>query len=77
MFRVFEWSLLLLQCNVFVVIVLSDELKQNQGRGLVDRILVKAAPPPQYFYTGRPKAALLFWWLKMWCVVILYYLCKI
>ena len=30
----------------FVVIVLSDEPRQNQGRGLVDHKLVKAPPPP-------------------------------
>ena len=42
----------------FVVIFLSDEPRQNQGRGLVDRKLVKA---PSNFIAGRPKAALLFW----------------
>ena len=31
-------------CDAFVVIVLSDESRQNQGRGLVDRKLVKAPP---------------------------------
>ena len=31
---------------------------QNQGRGFVDRKLVKA---PSNFIAGRPKAALLFW----------------
>ena len=31
------------QCDAFVVIVLFDELRQNQGRGLVDRKLVKAS----------------------------------
>ena len=46
-------------CDAFVVIVLSDEPRQNQGRGLVDRELVKA--PPVIFIAGRPKAALLFW----------------
>ena len=45
-------------CDAFVVIVLSDEPRQNQGRGLVDRKLVKA---PSNFIAGRPKAALLFW----------------
>ena len=29
-------------CDAFVVIVLSDEPRQNQGRGLVDRKLVQA-----------------------------------
>ena len=32
--------------DAFIVIVLSDEQRQNQGRGLVDLKLVKA---PQYF----------------------------
>ena len=41
------------------VVVLSDEPKQKQGRGLVDRKLVQA--PQQFFFiAGRPKAALLF-----------------
>ena len=51
-------------CEAFDVIVLSDEPRQNQGRGLVDRKLVKAPPPPprpSNFIAGRPKAALLFW----------------
>ena len=47
-------------CDAFVVIVLSDEPRQNQGRGLVDRKLVKA-PTTVIFIAGRPKAALLFW----------------
>ena len=33
---------LVLYHDAFVVIVLSDEPRQNQGRGLVDRKLVKA-----------------------------------
>ena len=33
---------------------------QNQGRELVDRKLAKA---PSNFIAGRPKAALLFWFL--------------
>ena len=54
---------LTLQCDS--VIVLSDEPKQNQGRGLVDPKLVKAAPPPSSnFIAGRPKAALLFWFFS-------------
>ena len=51
-------------CGAFVVIVLSDEPRQNQGRGLVDRKQVKAPPPPpppEIFIAGRPKAALLLW----------------
>ena len=52
---------LVLWCDAFVVIVLSDEPRQNQGRGLVDRKLVKA---PSNFIAGRPKAALLFWFFS-------------
>ena len=50
-----------LWCDAFVVTVLSDEPRQNQGRGLVDHKLVKDPPPPSNFIAGRPKAALLFW----------------
>ena len=46
MFSVFEWFVLVLWCDAFVLIVLSDEPRQNQGRGLVDHKLVKA---PQQF----------------------------
>ena len=46
MFSVFEWFLLVLQCYAFDVIALSGEPGQNQVRELVDRKLVKAAPPP-------------------------------
>ena len=42
MFGVFEWFVLDLRCYVFGLIVLSDEPRQNQGRGLVDRKLVEA-----------------------------------
>ena len=31
-----KWFVLVLWCDDFVVIVLSDEPRQNQGRGLVD-----------------------------------------
>ena len=62
MFNVFEWFVLVLWCDAFVLIVLSDEPRQNQGRGMVDHKLVKAPPPPpSNFFAGRPKAALLFW----------------
>ena len=54
----FEWFVLVMCCDVFVLIVLSDEPMQNYGRGLVDRKLVKA---PSNVIAGRPKAALLFW----------------
>ena len=46
MFSVSEWFVLVLQCDAFVVIVLSDEPRQTQGRGLVDRKLVKVPTPP-------------------------------
>ena len=59
MFSVFEWYVLVLWCDAFVLIVLSDEPGQNQGRGLVDRIVVDT-PPPSNFIAGRPKTALLF-----------------
>ena len=64
MYSVFEWFVLVLWSDAFVLIVLSDEPRQNQGRGLVDRKLVKAPPPPHSpsnVIAGRPKAALLFW----------------
>ena len=46
MFSVFEWFVLVLLCDAIVLIVLSDEPRQNHGRGLVDHKLVKAPPPP-------------------------------
>ena len=47
---------------VFVVTVLSDEPKQNKGRGLDDSKLVNPPPHTQSnFIAGRPKAALIFW----------------
>ena len=58
MFSVFEWFVLVLWCDAFVVIALPDKPGQNQGQGLVDRKLVKA---PCNFIAGHPKAALLFW----------------
>ena len=60
MFSVFEWFVLVLWCDAFVLILFSDEPKQNQGRGFVDRKLVKT-PLSSNFVAGRPKAALLFW----------------
>ena len=50
-----------LWCDAFVVIVLSDKQRQNQGLGLVDRYLVKAL---SNFTAGRSKAALLFWFFS-------------
>ena len=49
MLSVFEWSVFVLWCDAFVLIVLSDEPSQNQGRG-----------SPSNFIASRPKAALLF-----------------
>ena len=70
MFSVFEWFVLVLWCDAFVLIVLSDEPRQNQGRGLVDHKLVKA---PSNFIAGRPKAAILFWFSGDFrCVALLF-----
>ena len=61
----FSCFVLIVLCfaNAFVLIVLSDEPMQNQGRGLDDRKLVKALPPhpPSIFIAGHPMATLLFW----------------
>ena len=46
MFSVFEQFVLVLWCDAFILIVLSSEPRQNQGRRLVDHKLVKALPPP-------------------------------
>ena len=59
----FQLPALLFVCILFVlllmfIVVLSDEPKQNQGRGLVDQKLVQA---PSNFIAGRSKAAILFW----------------
>ena len=56
--KCFKWFIFVLQCGAFVAVVLSDEPKQNQGRGLVDRKQVMA---PSTFTAGYPKAALRFW----------------
>ena len=63
MFSVLIDFVLVLHCDAFIVIVLYDEPRQNQGRGLVDHKLVKAPlppPPTSNFISGSPKAALLF-----------------
>ena len=71
----FDLVVLVLWCDAFVVIVLCNEPRQNQGRGLVDHKLVKA-PPPVILIAGRPKAALLLWFFGdfrcgvLLCVVI-------
>ena len=36
----------------------TEDPRQNEGRGLVDRKLVEA---PSNLIAGRPKAALMFW----------------
>ena len=56
-FDLIKWFVLVLWCDAFVVIVLPDEPRQNQARGLVDRKLVKAPPPPVILL----QADLLFW----------------
>ena len=85
MLSVFEWFVLVLQYDAFVVIVLSDEPRLNQGRGLVNRKQLKPPPPPRpthlsNFIAGRPGAALLFWffggfrcgvWLFFFLLVLL------
>ena len=38
-----------MQSDAFVLTVLSDEPRQNQGRRLVDRKLVNPPPPPSFF----------------------------
>ena len=49
---------------------MSEELKQNLGRGLVDRELVET---PSNFIAGRPKAALLFWFFGVFrCGAVLF-----
>ena len=59
MFSVFEWFVLVLWFDTFVLIVLSDEPRQNQGRGLVNHKLVTPPrpPPTPNFIAGRPEAA--------------------
>ena len=57
-------------CVLFVLIllfgVLSGEPKQNQGRWLIDRKIVRAlpSPPPSNYIASRPKAALLIWFFS-------------
>ena len=65
--RRYQLPTLLFVCVLFVlfflfVVVVSGEPMQKQGRGLVDHKLVQA--PPVIFIAGRPKAALLFWFLS-------------
>ena len=72
MFSVFEWFVLVLWCDAFVLIVLSAEPGQNQGRGLVDHKPVKAPPASQ-----GGSSVLVLWEFYMWCVVIYRYSCYI
>ena len=52
--------------------LVSEEPRQNKGRGLVDRKLVEA-PTPSNFIAGRPKAALLYWFFSDFrCGVLLF-----
>ena len=44
-----------LWCDSFVLKVLSDERRRNQGRGLVDQKLVKALPPPVISLLAVPR----------------------
>ena len=59
MFSVFEWFVLFLWCDAFVLIVLSDEPRQNQERGLVDHKLVKA-PLPVILLLAVPRQLFCF-----------------
>ena len=74
----YQLPALLFVCVLFVfvllfVVVLSGEPKQNQVQRLVDRKLVEAPPPSSNFIAGRPKAALLFWFLGDFrCGVLLF-----
>ena len=59
----FQLPALLFVCVLFVlflslVVILSGEPRQKQGRGSVNRKLIQA---PDNYIAGRPKAALLFW----------------
>ena len=67
MYSVLEWFVLVLWCDAFSLIVLSDEPVQNKERGLVVCKIVKAPDPPppsppapSNFIACRLKAALLY-----------------
>ena len=72
MFNVFEWFVLVLWCDAFVSIVLSDEPSQNQGRGLVDHKLVKAPLPPVILLLAVPRRLFCFGPLVVLDVVFRY-----
>ena len=61
MFSVFECFILDLWCDAIVLIVLSDEPRQNQGRGLVDHKLVKA-PSNFYCWQSQGGSSVLVLW---------------
>ena len=60
MFGVFEWFVLVLWYDAFVLIVLSDEPSQNQGRGLVDHKLVN--PPVIFCWPSQGGSLVLVLW---------------
>ena len=62
MFKVFEWFVLVLQCDVFVVIcfLIQGRIK-GEGRSTANYSKAAPHPTPSSFIAGRPKAALLFW----------------
>ena len=62
----FAFRLCFIRFVLLFIVVLFGEPKQNQGRGLANRKLVQAPPPPFFrnFTAGRPKVALLF--LVIW-----------
>ena len=64
--------LLVSNTDAFVVTVLSDEPKHNQGRGLVDRKLVKAPPPPAILLLAVPRRLFSFGSLAILDVVCRY-----
>ena len=57
-------------CDAFVVIVLSDEPRQNQGRGLVDHKLLKA---PAFVLLAAPRRLFCFCSLVIVDVVCRYF----
>ena len=69
MFGVFERFVLVLWCESFVIIVLSDEPRQNQSRGLVDHKLVKPPPPAKILLPAVPKRLFCFGSLVILCSV--------
>ena len=57
MLSVFEWFVLVLQCDAFVIIVLSDEQRRRtKGEGWSTTNKFKP-PSPSSYIAGCPKAA--------------------